>query len=143
MWENWCNTGRLSFKAAYKMRLSGICDPRLFNYRLHILESLELSTNNFECSSTSYTINWLDNSDSGCRIVFNILEKFGLVQRIELPTYQNGNILYFISTRQSSDFESNFMVSNKISDTWRYMHHYYVSALILRGTKCLFELYAV
>ena len=45
-----------------------------------------------------------------------ILETFGLVQRIELPTYQNGNLLDYIITRQSNDIASYFMVSDKISD---------------------------
>ena len=39
-----------------------------------------------------FNINWLDTSDSERRNLFNILETFGLVQRIELPTYQNGNL---------------------------------------------------
>ena len=67
-----------------------------------------------------FNINWLDTSDSERRNLFNILETFGLVQRIELPTYQNGNLLDYIIT-----------------------HHYHVSALIPRGNKFLFELYAV
>ena len=46
------------------------------------------------------------------RNLFNILETFGLVQRIELPTYDNGNLLDYIITRQSSEFASNFMVSD-------------------------------
>ena len=41
-----------------------------------------------------FNINWLDTSDSERRNLFNILETFGLVQRIELPTYQNGNLFY-------------------------------------------------
>ena len=61
-------------------------------------------------------INYLDNSDSERRKLLNILETFGLVQRIELPTYQNGNLLDYIITRQSSNIASNFMVSDKISD---------------------------
>ena len=63
-----------------------------------------------------FNINWLDNSDNERRNLFNILETFGLVQHIELPTYQNGNLLDYIITRQSSDIVSNFMVSDKISD---------------------------
>ena len=58
----------------------------------------------------------MGNSDSECRNLFNILETFGLIQRIELPTYQNGNLLDYTITRQSSDIASNCMVSNKISD---------------------------
>ena len=38
-----------------------------------------------------FNINWLDNSDSERRNLFNSLESFGFVQHIELPTYQNGN----------------------------------------------------
>ena len=60
-----------------------------------------------------FNINWLDTSDSERR---NILETFGLVQRIELPTYQNGNLLDYIITRQSNDIASDFMVSDNISD---------------------------
>ena len=41
---------------------------------------------------------------------------FGLVQHIELPTYQNGNLLDYIITRQSNDIASDFMVSDKIYD---------------------------
>ena len=63
-----------------------------------------------------FNINWLDTSDSERRNLFNILETSGLVQRIELPTYQNGNIFDYIITRQSSDIASNCMVSDKISD---------------------------
>ena len=63
-----------------------------------------------------FNINWLDTSDSERRNLFNILETFGLVQRIELPTYQNGNLLDYIITRQSNDIASDFMVSDKISD---------------------------
>ena len=55
-------------------------------------------------------------SDSVRRNLFNILEIFGLVQRIELPTYQNGNLLDYIITRQSIDIASDVMVSDKISD---------------------------
>ena len=44
------------------------------------------------------------------------METFGLVQRIELPTYQNGNLLDYIITRQSNDIASDFRVSDKISD---------------------------
>ena len=42
-----------------------------------------------------FNINWLDNNDSERRNLFNILKTFGLVQRIELCTYQNGNLLYY------------------------------------------------
>ena len=59
-----------------------------------------------------FNINWFDASDSERRNLFNILETFGLVQRIELPTYQNGNRLDYIITRQSNDIASDFMVSN-------------------------------
>ena len=55
-------------------------------------------------------------SDSERRNLFNILETFGLVQRIQLPTYQNGNLLDYIITRQSNDIASDFMASDKISD---------------------------
>ena len=58
----------------------------------------------------------MDTSDSEWRNLLNILETFGLVQRIELPTYQNGNLLDYIITRQSNDIASDFMVSDKISD---------------------------
>ena len=63
-----------------------------------------------------FNINWLDTSDSERRNLFSILETFGLVQRIELPTYQNGNLLDYIITRQSNDIASDFRVSDKISD---------------------------
>ena len=38
------------------------------------------------------------------------------MQRIDIPTYQNGHLLDYIITRESGDFASNFRVSNKISD---------------------------
>ena len=63
-----------------------------------------------------FNINWLDTSDSERRNLFNILETLGLVQRTELPTCQNGNLLDYIITRQSNDIASDFMVSDKISD---------------------------
>ena len=49
-----------------------------------------------------FNINWLDTSDSERRNLFNILETFGLVQRIELPTYQKGKSirLYYYQTVQ-------------------------------------------
>ena len=63
-----------------------------------------------------FNINWLDTSDSERRNLFNILETFGLVQCIELLTYQNGNLLDYIITRQSNDIASDFMESDKIYD---------------------------
>ena len=63
-----------------------------------------------------FNINWLDNSVSERRNLSNILETFGLAQRIELHTYQNGNLLDYMITRQSRDSASNFIASNKISD---------------------------
>ena len=57
-------------------------------------------------------INWLDNNDSEGRNLCNILETFGLVQCIELSTYQNCNILL----PDSPVTASNIMVSDKISD---------------------------
>ena len=38
-----------------------------------------------------FNINWLENNDSERRNLFHILETFGLVQRIDFPTYQNGH----------------------------------------------------
>ena len=58
----------------------------------------------------------MDTCDRERRNLFNILETFGLLQRIELPTYQNGNLLDYIITRQSNDIALDFMVSDKISD---------------------------
>ena len=58
----------------------------------------------------------MDTSDSERRNLFNILETFGLVQRIELPTYQNGNLLDYSTTRQFNDIALDFMVPDKISD---------------------------
>ena len=63
-----------------------------------------------------FNINWLDNNDSERKQVYMLLQTFGLVQRIDLPTYQNGHLLDYIITRESGDFASNFRVSNKISD---------------------------
>ena len=71
--------------------------------------------------------------------LFHILETFGLVQRIELSTYQNGNLLDYIITRQASDFALNFMVSDYMalhaSLACQHPH--------LEGKKCLFEIYAI
>ena len=63
-----------------------------------------------------FNINWLDNNDSERKQFYMLLQTFGLVQRIDLPTYQNGHLLDYIITRESGDFASNFRVSNKISD---------------------------
>ena len=63
-----------------------------------------------------FNINWLDNNDSERKQFYTLLQTFGLVQRIDLPTYQNGHLLDYIITRESGDFASNFRVSNKISD---------------------------
>ena len=41
---------------------------------------------------------------------------FGLVQRIDYPTYQNGHSLDYVITRRDSDFASNFSIADKISD---------------------------
>ena len=51
-----------------------------------------------------FNIIWLDTGDSERRNLFNILETFGLVQRIELPTYQNGNLLDYIITHFDSSW---------------------------------------
>ena len=44
------------------------------------------------------------------------METFGLVQRIDFPTYQNGHLLDYVITRRDSDFASIFLVADKISD---------------------------
>ena len=61
-------------------------------------------------------INWLENNDSERRNLFHILETFGLVQRIDFPTYQNGHLLDYVITRRDSDFASNFSIADKIYD---------------------------
>ena len=66
--------------------------------------------------SHNFNINWLDNNDCERKQFYMLLQTFGLVQRIDLPTYQNGHLLDYIITRESGDFASNFRVSNKISD---------------------------
>ena len=48
--------------------------------------------------------------------LFHILETFGLVQRIDFPTYQNSNFLDYVITRRDSDFAKKFSVADKISD---------------------------
>ena len=63
-----------------------------------------------------FNINWLDNNDSERKQFYILLQTFGLVQRIDMPTYQNGHLLDYIITRESGDFASNFRVSNKMSD---------------------------
>ena len=92
-----------------------------------------------------FNINWLDTSDSERRNLFNILETFGLVQSIELPTYQNGNLLDYIITRQSNDIASDFMVSDRIYErkeilvrALRRIHNYSLEA-DLSGIKIDFD----
>ena len=63
-----------------------------------------------------FTINWLENIDSERRNLFHILETFGLVQRIDFPTYQNGHLLDYAISRRDSDFAYTFSVADKISD---------------------------
>ena len=58
----------------------------------------------------------MDNNDSERKQFYILLQTFGLVQRIDMPTYQNGHLLDYIITRESGDFASNFRVSHKISD---------------------------
>ena len=40
----------------------------------------------------------------------------GRIQRIDMPTYKKGHLLDYISTRESSNFASKLIVSDKISD---------------------------
>ena len=56
-------------------------------------------------------INWLDNNDSERKQFYILLQTFGLVQRIGMPTYQNGHLLDYIINRESGNFASNFGVS--------------------------------
>ena len=55
-----------------------------------------------------FNINWLDNNDSERKQFYILLQTFGLVQRIDMPTYQNGQLLDYTITRESGDFASNF-----------------------------------
>ena len=59
-----------------------------------------------------FNINWLENNDSERRNLFHMLETFGLVQRIDFPTYQNGHLLDYVITRRDSDFASNFSIAD-------------------------------
>ena len=58
-----------------------------------------------------FNINWLDNNDSEHKQFYILFQTFGLVQCIDMPTYQNGHLLDYIITRESGDF-----ASHKISD---------------------------
>ena len=58
----------------------------------------------------------MENNDNERRNLFHILETFGLVQRIDFPTYQNGHLLDYVITRWDSDFASKFSVADLISD---------------------------
>ena len=59
----------------------------------------------------------MEKNDSERRNLFhNILETFGLVQRIDFPTYQTVHLLDYVITRRHSDFASNVTVADKISD---------------------------
>ncbi len=63
-----------------------------------------------------FNINWLDFNGNERKQLYAVLETFGLVQRISTPTYENGHLLDYIITRESSEFASHFIVSDKISD---------------------------
>ena len=41
-----------------------------------------------------FNINWLDNNDSERKQFYILLQTFGLVQRIDMPTYQNGHLVW-------------------------------------------------
>ena len=57
-----------------------------------------------------FNINWLDTIDSERKQCHALLQTFGLAQRINMPTYQNGHLLDYIITRECSDFVSNFSI---------------------------------
>ena len=63
-----------------------------------------------------FNIDWLDVDDNERTQYYTLPETFGLVQRIDMPTYENGHLLDYIITRESSNFASEFIVSDKISD---------------------------
>ena len=65
-----------------------------------------------------FNIDWLDVNDNERKQFYTLLETFGLVQRIDMPTYKNLNdhLLDYIITIESSNFASEFIVSDKISD---------------------------
>ena len=63
-----------------------------------------------------FNIDWLDVNDNERKQFYTLLETFGLVQQIDMPTYENGHLLDYIITRESSNFASEFIVSDKISD---------------------------
>ena len=71
-------------------------------------------------NSWRFDINWLENNDSERRNLFHILETFGLVQRIDYPTYQNGHLLDYVITRRDSEI---FRLLPKFLITWHYMSH--------------------
>ena len=58
----------------------------------------------------------MDNNDPERKQFYMLLQTLGLVQHIDMPTYQNGHLLNYIITRGSGDFASNFRVSKKICD---------------------------
>ena len=63
-----------------------------------------------------FNIGCLDVNDNERKQFYTLLETFGLVQRIGMSTYENGDFLDYIITRESSNFTSEFIVSDKISD---------------------------
>ena len=90
-----------------------------------------------------FNINWLDSNDSERKQFYILLQTFGLVQRIDMPTYQNGHLLDYIITRESGDFASNFRVSNEISDHMALQVSLACQRLTPRGTKSLLDLCVV
>ena len=79
----------------------------------------------------------MDNNDSDPKQLYILLQTFGLVQRIDTPTYQNGHLLDYIITGESGDFASNFRVSNKISD------HMALQVSLALGRKSMLDLCVV
>ena len=63
-----------------------------------------------------FNIDWLDVDGNERKRFYTLLETFGLVQRIDIPTYENGHLLDYIITRESDNFVSEFIVFDKISN---------------------------
>ena len=67
-------------------------------------------------SASDFNIDWLDVNDNERKQFYTLLEMSRRVQRIDMPTYKKGHLLDYIITRESSNFASEYIVSDKISD---------------------------
>ena len=63
-------------------------------------------------------------NDNERKQFYTLLETFGLVQRIDMPTYENGHLLDYIITRESPvTLHQSLQFLTKYPITWRFMPH--------------------